>query len=67
MSSGCVRSSSLVSVGHRARQHSNTASIEEQPTFIMKLLEVVDLVLILVIAMVSWPGLSIHAMISMHS
>lgn len=37
---------------------------QERPTFVMKLLEMVNFVLILVIAMVSWPSLPFQVIVS---
>ena len=38
---------------------------QERPTFVMKLFEMVNFVLILVIAMVSWPSLPFQVIVSM--
>jgi len=66
MSSGCVRSSSLVSVADRSCQYTNIAKEDgrrkERPTFVVEFLEMVDLVLILVITVMARSRLLSHEM-----
>lgn len=54
----CIYRRSILSV------YRNIDSKKERPTFIMKLFEMMDFVLIFVIAVVSWPSLPFHEIVS---